>query len=928
MKILIKMMVIIQIFVQSLDAQEIKQKIPVDFSAWDSWNAIDNQQISNDGVWVSYEIKPYKGDGLLVLMNPTKLDRIEFPRASKAIFSPGSKFIAFKTEPPQDSIRKLKFDKIKKEKFPKDSLYVRILKTRENIYYNNLKSFKIPAEKSDWIAFQQEIPLENGDTKNQNKIKEGVETFSLTVLNPVTKIHYQFNDVSEYNFSKNGKLLGFIQISKSNKLVSKICVFNTENESITKIFENSGLAKKLSMDNQGQQAAFIFSNDSTEIKTYDLYSWSFSKALSEQVVGKNTLELPQDWIVSEFGDIWFSEDGSKLYFGSAIKPMPEKKDTLLDEEKINVDVWSWTDLLLQSQQLIDLKRELKRTYQTVYQNNKRKVANLADEYIKETSIVPSGNSNIALGIAESPFQRERSWSYPWYKDVYLIDVNTGNKKLAIEKTSADVGLSPFGNYVYWFENTDSCWYTLNSESKEKIALTKKIPVNFYDEDHDRPSVPPSYSFAGWTENDKYFLVYDRYDIWKLDPKGLESPVCLTGGFGRKNKIVLRYQPLSKDITYISLKENLVVTAFNKVNKQGGFYTISLTKVGDPSKIFMDDFDFSEPIKAKQANALIWQKSSVKEFPDIWYSSNMFSNPLKISRANPQQDDYNWQTVELVKWKTFDGKEEEGLLYKPEDFVPWKKYPMIVTFYELSSDNFHLHFYPKPSRSPLNRLEYTSNGYLVFVPNVRYKIGNPGESAVNYVVSGTKSIIDKGYVDQSRIGIQGLSWGAYQVAYIITQTDLFKAACTVAPVSNMTGAYGSIYWLLGISRMSMYESDQSRIGANLWEKPELYIQNSPIFYADKIETPLLIVHNDGDGAVPWTQGIEMFVALRRLSKPVWLLNYNGEPHALKEKSPDCKDFSIRMFQFFNHFLLNKPEPVWLKEGIPAIKKGKEMGYDLE
>jgi dipeptidyl aminopeptidase/acylaminoacyl peptidase len=307
---------------------------------------------------------------------------------------------------------------------------------------------------------------------------------------------------------------------------------------------------------------------------------------------------------------------------------------------------------------------------------------------------------------------------------------------------------------------------------------------------------------------------------------------------------------------------------------------------------------------------------------------MFANPLKISRANPEQDDFIWATAEMFRWKTFDGKEEEGILYKPENFDPRKKYPMIVTFYELRSDRLHTHIVPKPSRSPINMLEYASNGYLVFVPNIRYTVGNPGESAVNYVVSGTKAIIEKGFVDKNRIGIQGQSWGAYQVAYIITQTNLYKAACAFAPVSNMTSAYGEIVWQLGYSRMSMYESSQSRLGTTLWEKPEVYVQNSPIFYADKIETPLMIVHNDGDGTVPWNQGIALFVALRRLNKSCWLLNYNGEPHNLRDKSPESKDFSIRMFQFFNHYLASKPEPLWMKEGIPALKKGKELGYEIK
>jgi dipeptidyl aminopeptidase/acylaminoacyl peptidase len=213
-----------------------------------------------------------------------------------------------------------------------------------------------------------------------------------------------------------------------------------------------------------------------------------------------------------------------------------------------------------------------------------------------------------------------------------------------------------------------------------------------------------------------------------------------------------------------------------------------------------------------------------------------------------------------------------------------------------------------------------------VPDITYKTGYPGKSAYEAVISGTQAMIKKGFVDQNNVGLQGQSWGGYQVAYIVTQTTMFKAAFAGAPVSNMTSAYGGIRWESGVSRMFQYEYGQSRIGGTLWERKELYILNSPIFEADKITTPLLIMSNDNDGAVPWQQGVELFSALRRLDKPVWLLNYNGDEHNLT-KWPNRVDLSIRMLQFFDHYLKGAPVPEWMKEGIPAIDKGFDNGYEL-
>jgi dipeptidyl aminopeptidase/acylaminoacyl peptidase len=263
----------------------------------------------------------------------------------------------------------------------------------------------------------------------------------------------------------------------------------------------------------------------------------------------------------------------------------------------------------------------------------------------------------------------------------------------------------------------------------------------------------------------------------------------------------------------------------------------------------------------------------------------------------------------------------GLLYKPENFDSTRKYPMIIYYYERYSERLYSHFVPSPSRSTVNFPYYNSNGYLVFVPDIAYTTGQPGQDAYNSVMSGTLELMKRPYVDEKNIGLQGQSWGGYQTAWLVTRTGLFKAAMAGAPVSNMTSAYGGIRYESGRVREFQYEHTQSRIGGNLWEKRELYIDNSPLFFADRITTPLLIMSNDNDGAVPHTQGIEFFTALRRLGKPAWMLVYNGEEHNLT-KRPNRMDLSLRMSQFFDHYLKGEPMPLWMKEGVPAVKKGKE------
>ena len=278
----------------------------------------------------------------------------------------------------------------------------------------------------------------------------------------------------------------------------------------------------------------------------------------------------------------------------------------------------------------------------------------------------------------------------------------------------------------------------------------------------------------------------------------------------------------------------------------------------------------------------------------------------------------------MKWISLDGREVEGLLYKPDNFDPAKKYPMIVNFYEKSSAELFRHKIPEPGRSTIDYHYYTSNGYLIFNPDVYYTTGYPGQSAYNCVMPGIMSLIDKGFVDEKHIGAQGHSWGGYQVAYLATRTGLFAAIESGAPVVNMYSAYGGIRWETGLNRSMQYEHQQSRIGATIWEAPHLYWENSPLFAIEKVTTPILIMANDNDGAVPWYQGIEFFIAMRRLGKPAWLMNYNGEPH-WAVKLPNRIDFQKRMSQFFGHYLKGEPMPAWMKEGVPATEKEFTLGY---
>jgi hypothetical protein len=439
-------------------------------------------------------------------------------------------------------------------------------------------------------------------------------------------------------------------------------------------------------------------------------------------------------------------------------------------------------------------------------------------------------------------------------------------------------------------------------------------VHFENETDDHPAAPPAWGIAGWTKGDKSVLVYDRFDVWELDPTGVKAAVMVTDSVGRKNAIQFRLAEAgggrggrgggrggpaaaSDDRGVIDPAEPLMLHALNTETMASGFYRDQLGVKKEPEKIVMADVAYGTPVKAAQADVWMVTKSTFTQFPNLW------------------------GTAELVRWTSADGVPLKGILYKPENFDPTKKYPLISYFYEVLSNTVN-NYVPPTGRNVINPTHYVSNGYLVFEPDIVYENGYPGPSAYKSIVPGVEALIQRGYVDETKLGLQGQSWGGYQTAYLITQTHMFAAAMAGAPVANMTSAYGGIRWGSGIARSGQYESGQSRIGKSLIEAPQLYLQNSPLFWLDRVTTPLFIMSNDMDDAVPWYQGIELFVGMRRLGKEVYMISYNNDVHNPASRA-NQKDIAMRMQQFFDNKLKGAPAPDWMVHGIPYVAKGKDQ-----
>ena len=916
-----------------------QDKRPLEHEDIHGWMRMSDIELTRNGEWVAWTEAPDRGDGHLMVTSANGDDRFTIPRGQDPVFSGNSRYVLFRIVPQADSVRQKKLDEVKSKDMPADSLGILKLADGSIQKFADVQTFGVSDEtgalawwkwtknasealmKADSTNAEEEAEKEAEDEGEDDgpEKKEGVV---MTVQHLGGGAPVTVHNVTEVMASPNAEGLVFFRESEEGR-DDGVYVLGGSNLEERTLSTGAGNYVQLALSEDGERLAFLTNRDDLDADqpSFTLFTGDTMNVAAAATEGD--AGIPDGWWVSENGNVSFSESGNRVFFGTAPRPAPEpENEDILDEEKVTVDVWNWKDPLLQPMQLVQKNRELDRSFQAVVHLESGDIVQLASPDIPTVNVADQGDGAWAIGVTNMPYQQEISWDSPVRQDTWLIDVVTGEGRMVLESVKDSPDLSLKGDYMTWWDRTIGHWMMMDVASGDVHNVTSGVDASFVNALDDRAYDPSSYGSAGWTEGDGEFIIYDKYDVWAASPDG--SLRNLTGRAGRRAGVELRVRDLDFEEPGLPADEEWLLRATDLDTMDAGYWEVD-PQDGDAEPIVMSPHSYAQIWKAEDENVVLFSRESYAEARDLWISDMDLRDPVRLSWLNPQQSDFNWGSNELVEWTSLDGQLLKGILYTPEGFDPSEQYPMMVYFYEKSSRTLHQHRAPSFPGSIINFPFYVSRGYLVFVPDIPYKTGYPGESAMNAIMPGVTNLIDQGYVDRDRIGVQGHSWGGYQIAYMVTQTDLFAAAEAGAPVSNMTSAYGGIRWASGMSRMFQYERTQSRIGGTLWNAQQRYIQNSPIFQADKVKTPVLMMHNDEDGAVPWYQGIEFFVSLRRLGKPVWMLNYNGAGHNLSDLD-DRRDWARRMQQFFDHYLMDAPAPVWLEEGVPAVLKGKTMGFE--
>ncbi|MEO5818252.1 MAG: prolyl oligopeptidase family serine peptidase [Gemmatimonadaceae bacterium] len=956
------------------------QKKALTQADWDKWKSIQGAAISNDGKWALYSIVPQVGDGELVLRATAGSTEYHVPRgylgrpnnvpgglrpratgnpeddptgatAAPGQFTADSKYAVVLTYPMQAEF----------ERAARNRRAAAALQTRSDLAIVNVadgkvtaiprvRSFRVSANNGTWLAYVPEDSAAASDSAARGG-RGGAPIDSsargprrqygtaLVIRNLSTGAEERLTDVQTYAFDDSAKVLGYTVISRQPGKDGAY-VRNMTTGVTTTLLTGTGDYKGLTFDRSANQLAF-FSNKDEFGKPkagYTLYTASLKNG-GAAAAGVMSASVPKGMRVADNSALTFTKSGNAVSFGVA----PILADSVPTDSltgKAVFDLWHYKDAQLQPTQRINAARDRGRSYTSLYYPATKRIVALAVDSLPTVQLGDDGK--VVLGTTRERYNVESMWG-DGGTDVYVIDGTTGVAKVVKEKISGQATLSPDDKYIAYFD--DARWFTYNTSTGKTIDVTGAMKaVHFDQETHDSPSIAPSWGIAGWTKGDKSMLVYDRFDLWEIDPTGTKPAVMVTDSVGRKNNITLRLMRIgaggggggggrgggggggfgggagNDTANVYDGNGQLFFRAMNEETKAAGFYRDQLGAHKAPEPVVMADVSWGTPLKAKNAEQYLVTKGTFVDFPNL-YTGASLTSLAKISDANPQQKDFNWGTVELVKWISSDGFEQKGLLYKPENFDPGKKYPMVSYFYEQLSNGMH-NYVPPNGRNVINPTHYVSNGYLVFEPDIHYEVGYPGPSAMKSIVPGVQMLMQRGYVDPKKLGLQGQSWGGYQTLYMITQTQMFAAAMAGAPVVNMTSAYGGIRWGTGVARAFQYEKTQSRIGGSIWEYPTRYIENSPLFWLDKVTTPLFIMNNDADDAVPWYQGIETFVGMRRLGKEVYFIDYNNDVHNPASRA-NQKDIAMRMQQFFDTKLKGAPAPDWMVHGIPYRDKGRDQ-----
>ncbi len=866
------------------------------------WNRIQEVSISPDGHWTTFRYDPNDGDATLHIRSLDAEATFTRTNGSGPEFSDDSRWVGLLLRPAEEEADRLREQK----KTVPTAFHLIDLSTGDSMVVDNAATFSF-AGGGGFVAIKK--------TKvDPDAEHDGTD---LVLRNLTTGVTQVLGNVSEFAFDEDGMKLGYL-VDAASASGNGLYVVDLMAQRTWPVSTDTVRYAQLAWNAAGSAVAAL-KGDQPDSMLQRANKLVIVSGFADGTPDVNEYDpatdnsFPDGLVLSELRDLDWNEDGSILYLGLKEQEQdPEAADDDEDEDKANVDVWHWTDERLQSVQMIQERNDRRRTWLTAFRVDADQLVRLENDNMRR--VIVSDEGRWAVGENTTPYRQDLT-QQGGRGDFYRVDLRNGETELIIESVRHDMGLSPNGEWFLYL--TDGEIFAHNLESGDWTNLSANSGVDFLNREYDIVAERPAHGVGGWSADGESVLLYDRFDIWSV-PLGGGAAVNLTGGVGAAEEIRFRLVDLDPEEDAVALDEPLLLSAYGEWTKRSGYYRVRPGR--NPEPLIYDDRMIGGVEKAEDTDRVIFTQQTFEEFPDYWVSNLEFENPRKITDANPQISDYAWGRRVLVEYTNQRGRRLHATLALPAGYQEGELYPMIVYIYSLMSHRHHQFSMPVYDDRP-HMSTYASNGYLVLMPDIVYDDGHPGTSALDDVTSAVQRVIDLGYADPDAIGLQGHSWGGYESSFILTQTDMFAAIVTGAPLTNLVSMNNILYKRTGYLNGPILEWSQGRMAVSPWEDFDAWVRESPIHHAENISTPFIILHGIEDGAVDWNQGLELYATARRLGKEVILLSYPGEPHHLGVEA-NQKDFLVRMQQFFDHHLKAVPAPDWMVQGVPFLEKGRE------
>jgi dipeptidyl aminopeptidase/acylaminoacyl peptidase len=882
-------------------AQEKPTLTPDDYGKWESFGFAD---LSPDGRWLAVPTSRVNDEDELRIHRIGSDSIVVVPYGTQAEFSDDGRWAAWvigHSEKERDAAQKA-------SRTLRSRLAVMDLASGDITTIDAIASFSFSGD-SRFLA------MRGYPAKDQKH--RGVDVI---VRDLATGTHATFGDVAEQEWQEEGSLLAMV-VDAETKAANGVKLYDPATGVLrTLVSDTAGFKGMQWRDDSADLAVFGIRNDTTrEGPTHLIHAWT-------GLAGRNPVHsvldpaamqgFPPDARVVDFRSLSWARDGSRVLFGIQDWEMKEKPDSAKngdDDETPGVEIWHAADVDIMPEQKVRATRDRQLNHVSAWNLADNRFIQIANELTENAS--PARIGPYASATDQTPYEADRMFG-PVYNDVYVVDLNTGERTLVKERVQFNYGASPSGRYVLYLENDHYWVYDVTKQTHTNI--TQNVATSFIDieDDHTVEQKPP-FGNAGWTTNDATVLLYDKYDVWEVAPDGSKA-TRLTDG--HEDAVRYRLVFLDPDMIQRDMSRPQYAALYGEKTKQYGYGIVQRGKA--PVRSVMLDRNVGRLVKAKGADVYSYFVQAFDDSPDYFVGGESLGDAVQVTNSNPFMADYAWSPrTELLDFENRRGAPLQAALHYPANWEPGRQYPMIVYIYEIVSNQAHSYSVPS-EESAYNPTIWTQQGYFVLRPDIVYYDRDPGVSAVDALVPAVERAVAAANIDPARVGLVGHSWGGYQTAFASTVTNTFAAGVAGAPLTEMASMYLSVYWNSGSTDARIFEISQGRMEVPPWKDLESYTRNSAVWNIETMETPLLMAFGDEDGAVDWHQGIVLYNAARRENKDLVMLVYEGENHSLAKK-PNRLDYHRRVNAWFAHYLKGEPAPDWMTKGVKFLDKDKQI-----